>query len=274
MILEYNDYVLEKGSEGVVNYKVVDKNTNLFLHNSICPFCSKRIDNVVYSKQKYETPDWLWGTFNQSERVIQCPICGWWEYCYSNQSDAIIDGIRARDIEYASAVLKKYENSDSNVPMKVLREYILRKPDIIYSIDAHKMEELVRSVYADFYPECTVKHFGKTRDGGRDAIIIDTNGKQMIVQVKRRQSSDKTEGVEAVAALLGVSILEDNLKGCIFVSTAEHFSKDAKVFARKAIDKQKVECFDLIDCAAFLKQVDIVKEKLPVAWDKLIKLKT
>lgn len=273
MILEYKDYVWDKGSKGLVNYKVADKNVSIFQHNSVCPFCNKKIDNVIYSNSKHDTPEWLWGTFDENERVIQCPICGWWEYRYSNQSDAILDGIRASDVEYASSIIKQYKDEDVTIPIEVLREYVLRKPDVIYKIDAHKMEELVRSVFSDFYPDCKVKHFGKTRDGGRDAILIDSEGKQTVIQVKRRQSANATEGVEPVTALLGVSVLEDNLKGCIFVSTADHFSRDAKAFAQKAIDKQKVECFDLIDCATFLEQVNIVRDKLPVTWEKLLKLK-
>ena len=150
MILDYSEYVTERGSKGIVNYVRVDNGAALFTHDSTCPFCQKRIDTKVYSNTKKDYPDWLFGSFDQSEQVVQCPICGWWEYKYSNQSDAIVDGIRASDIEYSSAILKKYKDDSIEVPVNVLREYLQDNPEVIYKINPHKMEELVRSVFAGF----------------------------------------------------------------------------------------------------------------------------
>lgn len=104
------------------------------------------------------------------KKVVQCPICGWWEYKYTNQSDAIIDGIRANDIIRHTAVLETYNDSDADIPIALLRSYIEKNPDKIYGIDPHKMAELVRDVFADFYPDCKVIPFGKTRDGGKDLL--------------------------------------------------------------------------------------------------------
>ena len=273
MILDYRNYIVEKASEGLVNYTTVDDNQALFNHNSICPFCKTEISNQIHYKSKHESPDWPYGTFEQSEAVIQCPVCGWWEYKYWNQSDAIIDGIRATDIEYASAILRKYEDSAVDVPISVLRTYLEKKPDIIYNIDAHKMEDLVRSVFSDFYPKCKVYSFGKTRDGGKDGVFVDGDGQQIILQVKRRTKADATEGVVPVRELMGVATLEDNLKGCVFVSTADHFSKDAKDFAARAIQKKRVEIFDLIDCKEFLKCLELTNKNMPDVWESLLRLK-
>lgn len=273
MILDYHDYIVEKASEGLVNYMTVDDSKELFNHKSICPFCKTEINNRIHYKSKNESPDWLNGTFDQTETVIQCPDCGWWEYKYWNQSDAIIDGIRATDIEYASAILRKYKDDAADVPISALRSYLEKKSDIIYNIDAHKMEDLVRSVLGDFYPGCKVYTFGKTRDGGKDGVFVNVDGQQIILQVKRRTKSDATEGVEVVRELMGVATLEDNLKGCVFVSTADHFSKAAKEFAAKAIQKKKVEMFDLVDCKEFLRRLELTNEKMPVYWESLLKLK-
>ena len=93
MILDYSEYVTERRSNGIVNFVRVDNGTALFNHDSVCPFCQKRITSTVYGKTKRSYPEWLFGSFDESEWVVQCPTCGWWEYKYSNQSDAIIDGI-------------------------------------------------------------------------------------------------------------------------------------------------------------------------------------
>ena len=83
MILDYSEYVTERGSNGIVNFVRADNGTELFKHNSVCPFCQKRITSKVYSKSSRDYPEWLFGSFDQSEQVVQCPICGWWEYKYS-----------------------------------------------------------------------------------------------------------------------------------------------------------------------------------------------
>ena len=272
MILDYSEYVTERGSKGIVNYVRVYNGAALFTHDSTCPFCQKRIDTKVYSNTKKDYPDWLFGSFDQSEQVVQCPICGWWEYKYSNQSDAIVDGIRASDIEYSSAILKKYKDDSIEVPVNVLREYLQDNPEVIYKINPHKMEELVRSVFADFYPSCKVVAFGKTRDGGKDGLLIDDSGKQFIIQVKQHRAKKYTESVSVIRELIGVAMIEDNISGCIFVSTADHYSREAKEAAQKVVDKEVIERFDLFNCEDFLKKVDLVSEKIPSSWQKLLKL--
>ena len=272
MILDYSNYITQKAQQGIVNFKIEEHDVHLFQHNAFCPFCKQQINSKVYYKSKNEYPEWLWGSFDQSETVIQCPICGWWEYKYTNRSDAIVDGIRASNVEYSTAILKTYVDNDIDVPLHSLREYILRKPDIIYNIDAHKMEDLVRSVFKDYYPSCKVISFGKTRDGGKDGLLIDDNGNQFLIQIKRRTKADSTEGVAGLRELIGVKVLEDNVNGCIFVTTADHFSNPAKQYAQQVINKSIVESFDLYDCKEFLKITDLVKEKLPNQWTSLLKL--
>lgn len=272
MILDYREYVTESASKGLVNYISRDTNLALFDHKAICPYCKTKIENVVYSKSVREYPDWLYGSFDQSENVVQCPKCGWWEYKYSNQSDAILDGIRASDVEYASAKLRTFDNASVEVPLEVLREYLLKKPDLIYEIDAHKMEDLVRSVLKDFMPDCEVKHFGKTRDGGRDGLLIDAEGKQTLLQVKRRTKADATESVVALRELMGVAILENNLKGCIFVSTADHFSRDVEKYAQQVLNTNFIEKFELVNCDEFLSRLNLVQKNVPQEWQKLLKL--
>lgn len=127
MILDYRKYITDTESKGIVNFVTSDENIELFTHDTICPFCKEKIDNQVYYNHKEDYPDWLCGSFSQSENVIQCQICGWWEYRYWNQSDAIVDGIRAKDIRYSSVIIKKYDDDSIEVPVSVLRTYIEKK---------------------------------------------------------------------------------------------------------------------------------------------------
>lgn len=271
MIFDYSDYITEDGHYGIVNSKMVNSNESLFFkHDTICPFCNRRIENVAYQNEYTELPDWLNGSFMESERVIQCPTCGWWEYKYLNQSDAISDGIRASDIIYKSAILKQYENNSMDIPLNSLRTAIIKKPELLCDLNTHKFEDLVRSVLTDYYPGCKVYHFGKTRDGGKDGLLVDQDGKQFLIQVKRRENPYSTESVAPIRELIGVSVLEDNISGCIFVSTAAKYSNDAISTAKKAIDKNIVEKFDLINREDFYKYVDITTTSTPRVWEKLL----
>jgi len=134
------------------------------------------------------------------------------------------------------------------------------------------MEDLVRSVFSDFFPSCTVKKFGQTRDGGRDGLLIDENGRQFLLSIKRRESPDATEGVSTLRDLIGATIIEDNVNGCIVVSTADHFSKAAKDYAEKVLSKKIITTFDLIDYKDFLRITDLTRDELPIAWKSLLKL--
>lgn len=272
MILDYSQYITEKGTIGIVNSKRVDNNVALFKHDSVCPFCKKKIERKVYQKHRGDNAGWLSGTFDEWEYVVQCLECGWWEYKYFNQSDAIDDGIRASDIEYSSAILRSYNDNAADAPVNALREYIIKNPNKIYKINEHKMEDLVRSVFSDFYPSCKVKKFGQTRDGGKDGLLIDDGGRQFLISVKRRESPKATEGVSTLRDLMGAMIVENDISGCIVVSTANHFSRDAKSYAEKVLAKKIIEEFDLIDCKDFLRIVDLTKDKLPTAWERILRL--
>ena len=273
MIFDYSEYTPLRGEMGIVNYETVERGESFFSHESICPFCEKKISNTVFFKRDDSKNEWLLGSFCQSETVVQCPDCGWWEHKYTNHSDAIIDGIRANDVEINTAILKKYRDDDSEVPIGLLRSYIETHPDKIYGINSHKMAELVRDVFSDFYPQCKVIPFGKTRDGGKDGLIVDGGGKQTIFQVKCRTSPTATEGVAPIRELLGVAMLEENPAGCIFVSTADHFSRDAQKTAQRAVTLKRVDCFDLYDCTGFLELLNMTKSEPSKAWEHLLKLR-
>lgn len=173
----------------------------------------------------------MFGTFDEKEIVTQCPICGWWEYVYSNNSDAIIDCIRARNLEIKTAILRKYDVDSKHVPIQILNDYISKKPDRIYSIHHKKMEELVQTIFSNFY-NCEVELVGKSHDGGKDLIMINSD-RPTIIQVKRRTQADKVEPVSSIRELLGVTLLSES-SSCIFVTTADHFSSMAIEEVEKA----------------------------------------
>lgn len=140
MILDYSEYNIESGISGVVNFTGEQTNTHLFQHKAICPFCNIEIKNNIHFKRK-QGPAWLFGgSFVESERVVQCPKCGWWEYSYRNSSDSIDEGVRANEIKYVTAILRTYNDDSMDIPIIELRKYLDKKPDLLYKINPHKLE--------------------------------------------------------------------------------------------------------------------------------------
>ena len=126
-----------------------------------------------------------------------------------------------------------------------------------------------------YYSGCPLENhwnWWKNGEAHYDFFVIDDNGKQYLIQIKRRTSATKTEGITGLRELIGVKVLEDNVSGCIFVTTADHFSSPAKTYAQQVVQKSVVESFDLYDCKEFLKITDLVKDKLPNSWSSLLKL--
>lgn len=249
MILDYRNFSAASGTKGLVNYEYVNSLGNPFFSmDGFCPVCSIVAD-IVHEKNKNDTPEWLFGSYDQYETVISCPNCGWWEYKLTGTSDAILDGIRATTIDVKSAVLKKYNVADKDVPISILRDYISKNPDKIHGIHTGKMEELVQSVFASFYA-CEVKRIGQSHDGGVDLFLV-IGDIQTAVQVKRRINPDHTEAVSGVRELVGSALLKD-AEACIFVSTADHFSHEAVKAAVEFEKRQIVKKYDLFDFESFV----------------------
>lgn len=270
MILDYSEYTERCGSRGIIFYENVDTNKDLFYEPRKCPFCTDSQLELVHQKRKTSYPDWLFGSFEEFELVVRCEKCGWWQYEYRNQSDAAVDGVVASDKRVATAVLRKYEESDKNVPVQVLSDYIDKYPDKIYSIHDKAMEKLVKSVFETHF-SCDVELVGKSHDGGKDLIMIDS-GEKTYIQVKRRKSKEKVEAVKEIRELLGASYADD-VKSCIFVSTADHFSSDAAKLAKNVVQTRKCDRFDLIDCKHFLDMLQLTRKDYPEMWESLVRIK-
>jgi len=132
------------------------------------------------------------------------------------------------------------------------------------------MEELVASVFQDF-TSCDIKVVGKSHDGGKDLILLDGD-KQTFVQVKRRTKNHKVEPVSSIRDLIGASVL-DEADACIFVSTADHFSKPAQQAAHKAVAKKIISSFELVDYHRFVKMLKLQRMDYPRSWELLLKIK-
>ena len=85
------------------------------------------------------------------------------------------------------------------------------------------LEKLVADIFRANYENAQALHVGRPDDGGVDVIFIDTENRQWLIQVKRRESPGHAEPVETIRNLLGAMVLSKSSLG-IVVSTADHFT--------------------------------------------------
>jgi len=219
-----------------------------------CPFCQSRVDVV------YELTTDLYD--DVSHLIVRsCEGCGWW-----------FSSILSEDYGYYRAtltpILKSFDLDSITVPIKTLEIELRKRPEIVHSLNPTKFEELVQSIFSDFY-ETDVSLVGRTGDGGIDLIFCDGNT-PFAVQVKRRQSPNSTENVRLVREFIGAMLLKEYRNG-LLVSTAKSSSKGSKDSSKKAIELGVIDQFELIDRDKFFEIFRLRRKKVDWPFEQVFK---
>lgn len=141
-----------------------------------------------------------------------------------------------------------------------LAAYIRRNPDVLHRYPPTRFEKLVADVFRANYVNAEVLHVGKPYDRGIDVMLIEADGKQWLIQVKRRESQNKAEGVSTIRDMLGAMVLAGTLQGVV-VSTAPRFSREAQSAAAKA--RKHGMTVRLVDRGIFEKMLDPILPDRP-----------
>lgn len=237
-------------------------------NTSTCPFC-KSSTNKPHESTRHETPTWLGGgRYYENEYVSCCSECGWWRIHTYMETDGYVEGISTI---IKNAVLKKYDLSSKDVPIKTLQEYLRKNFDDVIHIHDSQMEKLVQSVFSEHF-SCEVEHLGKSHDGGIDLILVQSDT-PTVIQVKRRRSLSHVEGVSGVRELLGATLLKGS-KNCIYVSTCSKFSNPSSQAAERAVDLGILESYELYDFSRFSDVLKLTNFTNPEPWRKFLEIKT
>jgi len=215
-----------------------------FYNAGVCPHCRVKVPVVHHSSDDSVSglPQLVW--------AWSCH-CGWWDI---NRLGVFgpDTGIDADDNEWAHAsnwyrhgVLRSFSASDVSIPISALRKAVADNPRLVHSVDHRKMEEFVAAVMSDFYAGSEVVLCGKTADGGIDLLLVLSNT-TIAVQVKRRTRPDMVEGVSAVREFLAAVQLQGRTDG-VYVTTADHFSRQAEAEATRAVTLGLVRTFELVN---------------------------
>jgi len=250
--------------------------TPFFQRPGWCPYCKTSAESK-YKESYCESPedDSIYHDPCLDQyyylHVWICPTCGWWDMHYAENSghDSIDPSMGSESLFHG--VLRTFRVSDLKVPVDVLRRALESNPNILFHIHHRKMEELVESIFSDFYPNCDVAVCGKSGDGGIDLILVRSDT-PIAIQVKRRTSPTSVERVQVVREFLGACLLGEFRHG-IFVSTADHFTNGktgAKAAARRAKEHKLVHELELIDRGQFLDITRAASAKPIEPWIKYV----
>lgn len=249
-IIGYYDYYYDeyeytrkgKGKGEVYVDKPANDIRKMFYGDKLCPFCSTKLEKVFLGIQSAPRDRDLFF----EGRVFECPKCGWWTY-KTHFSDAIDSYDEIHDIctdKRYYAITKSYDISDKQIPIEILTAELKKKTDLIYDIAPYKLEELAQSILRGVY-DCEVHHVGKTGDGGKDLIVLESDS-PILVQVKRRQNPDHVELIKGVREFVGTLYIENERKG-IYITTAKRFSRGCEGVKKVLLDNRKLDYFEFVN---------------------------
>jgi hypothetical protein len=252
----YDELILDENDEIIINHEFVrnrQQNQAIkeylrqeFRFKKYCPFCNSEL--VVKVQKEEGLPpsheDFSYELYHpyQSGKLWYCPKCAFWQILLYEYTCADYD-------EYHTwcHVISKQKEFDTDLCDECKSEIaqsIRRNKSIWNSMDPKKLEIFVTNIFSSYYNNCEVYHIGKPYDKGIDVLFIDTEKKEWLIQVKRRQKNLASEGVSTIRNLLGTLLLEDKKYG-IVVSTADHFTYEACKSANRSQDwGYKIELID------------------------------
>jgi hypothetical protein len=203
-----------------------------FMTATTCLFCQTPLEIATSDLVAMVTSE---EDATRSSKVWSCPWCGYWQmYWYQLTPTDPMGGIYP---EYMHQyVISKEKTYEDDLPEGVdceLAQTLRRHDKLWHSMSPTRFEKLLVSVFKANFSVCEIFHVGKSYDDGIDAYFIDAKGQKWLVQAKRREKPNSTEGVSTIRNFLGAVFLDQSLHG-IVASTADHFSYRANLAAKKA----------------------------------------
>lgn len=245
--------------------------TMFFKRPGWCPSCKAQapiVHREGWTDCPYERDDPLWDECCEDHwnaDVWSCK-CGWWDiYCYGQTGRDSIDPAEVLPSKSRHAILRRYDPSDSEIPIEVLTFELMKEKNLIYDIHYKKMEMLVREILRGIF-DCEVEHCGRSGDGGIDLIILNSDN-PVAVQVKRRMKPDTTEPVSPVRELVAAAQLK-RFSAALYVTNAESFSKNAVSEAQTAVDFGLLTRFELINAKRLFEMLKAHRKSKDEIWRK------
>lgn len=227
-----------------------------FLRGS-CPYCRQptqplSFERTAAGQQRIsDLPD-----FYEEGGIEWCPECAYWRL-HHQRAAYLGRGGHLFGYEGWESKLQSFEEGLPEGLSPAFAQYLRRHPSALRRLSPTRMERLVTDIFKANYGYADVMHVGGPGDGGIDVLFVESETKRWLVQVKRRSSARKSEGVATIRSLLGAMVLEGTLRG-IVVSSANRFTAPA-IEAQQGAARQGF-LIDLVDKGKLLR---MLKPALP-----------
>lgn len=261
-IFEFGDTVTE--TDWTTAYHGADR-SRFFARFGWCPSCEQQAPAVhAGSKDDLNAEDSAVSRY-YGVQVCQCS-CGWWDLQSTESTGSSSTEGWTEWLSATHGILKRFDVSRLDVPLDLLRRVLTNRPGILEHVHSRKMEELVGAIFRDFYPGCEVHHCGRSHDGGIDLVLVLCDSPTPVaIQVKRRLRHDRGEPATAVREFLGAMQVQGFSRG-IYVTTADHFSRDARSDASRVLQRGAVAGLELIDRKSFFSMLGVVRPAVVPTW--------
>ncbi|MGK8559545.1 restriction endonuclease [Nocardia gipuzkoensis] len=198
-----------------------------------CPFCKTSLETDEFfhpdpfsgAPEDVETNDFLTAV----NRLGFCSRCRYWQI--SNLQAAWgwyrADHWANYQLTTASSKLREFNDAAPEGTLAEIAQWFRRHPSLYQTVTPNYLEKLVARVFRELDTYVEVRHVGRPDDGGVDVILVEDEARTWLVQVKRRESANSSEGVSTVRNLLGSLVLNKESLGVV-VSTADHFTYRAR----------------------------------------------
>lgn len=202
---------------------------------SKCLFCGTRMRSHEEQLDDPMEDNAGWPELRAIQRLDHCRRCRYWRV---NELRTETRDIRAllRDDYSLTTLSSKLRTFDEEAPEGTLGEvaqWFRRHPRLYNTVSPTYLEKLVARIFTNSGQYVEVHHVGRPDDGGVDVVLVESESRSWLVQVKRREDAKSSEPVSTIRNLLGAMILQESQLG-IVVSTADHFTFRARESAAKA----------------------------------------
>lgn len=201
-----------------------------------CPYCGTKLS--ASSSGRYDDIDGDEdGQRCAYELVEFCTRCRFWQL----QEDRLsFFGERAttfsrHDATIFASKIREFDTVAPDGALDEISQWFRRDPLKYHNVTPLYLEKLVKKIFEESGTYVEVHHVGRPGDGGVDVVLVDSENKTWLVQVKRRESPTAVERVDTIRNLLGTLVLGNSRTGVV-VSTADHFTRNARVSAKMAAD--------------------------------------
>lgn len=221
-----------------------------------CPFCCSLMQTSVIDEMQFEV--------TQSDS--KCTFCGYDQRLVETLHYTAIDMRRElgagniNDQFLHRPILKIFDINDPQLAFAELGKWLSEHSERMYDLTPRRFEELVDDVFKNMGYRTRLTQASK--DGGVDIYLLDKEGQQAIVQVKRYRA-DRKIGVELIDQVRGLKLrpVHRNVHKA-FVVTSSSFTRGAIERAGEAPVITTFE-MELIDCDDLLHELEAYNVNLP-----------